>query len=82
MTNQPPCPNCREPMPAPHFLVCRVCGREVPFDLKARRWTHQARLRAAQQGSTGYVEGAEQRALEASEKAIFTHLKQFSTAIP
>lgn len=66
------CPHCQAPKPT-HFLVCRVCWKEVPFLLWAAFKTavglhHHAHITDSR--------------LAAAKAKVLSHLKQFSSAIP
>jgi ribosomal protein S14 len=65
------CPACGEVIP-PHFLVCRVCMREVPF-----------LLYAAYKGAVGFVHHGlmPESTLAKAKAAILSHLKQHGSAL-
>lgn len=67
----------------PHFPVCRPCWREVPLKLKALFWGTSgiAHARKANGYPPAEITRAESDA-EQSRKAVFSHLKQFSSTLP
>lgn len=75
------CPVCGTIKP-PHFLVCRVCSREIPFPLKTRWWGARGLAHAFK------ANGRDPKSIAAAEEdehharlAILSHLKQHGTAL-